>query len=256
MKLQESNETSIKRRRVWFPESETGEPSDLNPDDGYGGGLFKLETVHPIYYSPTGSDHDILEGKDAREFAKVAILGKDWQRTMDLVYREFSIPIELGGCGGQWELLEDKLLLLEEPYWALIGELRVRVEHIEDDGCAEGAADCTCECPPEVHDPHRKCMCPEYVEEGDLNDDIEAASGCTCKCPLEADTHNHDCLCECAECADNDSVEHNHEEAMGGCSCKCPLQAHMHDPQCSCECAECLDQDSSPESVLEGASHH
>lgn len=131
--------TNLKGQRVWFPEDENGEPNVLNPDDGCGGGLFKLETIHAIYYSSTGDD-DILEGRSAREFAKAVILGKDWQRTTDLVYREYSLPVEQGGCGGDWALLEDKLHELEEPYWAVIGELRGRVQNSngdspEDDDC-------------------------------------------------------------------------------------------------------------------------
>tara|TARA_B110000285_G_C14515238_1_gene334093 strand:- start:27 stop:329 length:303 start_codon:yes stop_codon:yes gene_type:complete len=49
--------------------------------------------------------------------------GKDWQRTIDLTCREFKMPIEKGGCGGDWNILESKLDELEEPYWYLIGSL-------------------------------------------------------------------------------------------------------------------------------------
>lgn len=34
------------RRRIWFPVDETGEPHPQNPDDGCGGAVHTLETVH------------------------------------------------------------------------------------------------------------------------------------------------------------------------------------------------------------------
>ena len=33
-------------------------------------------------------------------------LGKDWQRTQDLTCREFTVPIEKGGCGRNWRVLQ------------------------------------------------------------------------------------------------------------------------------------------------------
>lgn len=50
-------------------------------------------------------------------------LGKDWQRTQDLTCREFSIPIEKGGCGRNWHVLQYKLDKLGEPCWRMIGML-------------------------------------------------------------------------------------------------------------------------------------
>lgn len=49
--------------------------------------------------------------------------GIDWQRTSDLTCREFKLPLENGGCGGDWNILQSKLDELEEPYWYLIGQL-------------------------------------------------------------------------------------------------------------------------------------
>jgi hypothetical protein len=51
-------------------------------------------------------------------------LGKDWLRTQDLTYREFALPIERGGCGKNWNILQKKLDELVEPCWMMIGMLR------------------------------------------------------------------------------------------------------------------------------------
>jgi hypothetical protein len=53
--------------------------------------------------------------------------GRDWQITTDLTCREFKLPIEKGGCGGEWDVLQCKLDQLEEPYWYLIGQLWQRM---------------------------------------------------------------------------------------------------------------------------------
>jgi hypothetical protein len=50
-------------------------------------------------------------------------LGKDWQRTQDLTCREFNVPIENGGCGRNWHVLQYKLDKLGEPCWRMIGML-------------------------------------------------------------------------------------------------------------------------------------
>jgi hypothetical protein len=50
-------------------------------------------------------------------------LGKDWQRTQDLTCREFTVPIEKGGCGRNWHVLQYKLDKLREPCWRMIGML-------------------------------------------------------------------------------------------------------------------------------------
>lgn len=50
-------------------------------------------------------------------------LGKDWQRTQDLTCREFTVPIEKGGCGRNWRVLQYKLDKLGEPCWRMIGML-------------------------------------------------------------------------------------------------------------------------------------
>jgi len=122
-------QTSTRREKhVWFPVDEQGEPDNKNPDDGFGGFLHHLEKV--IYYfvtcdgnlpSPDGCN--ILEGYAARNKAKENQIGKDWQRTSDLIYREFSLPIESGGCDDRWDILEERIYLLEEPDFCLIGQL-------------------------------------------------------------------------------------------------------------------------------------
>lgn len=68
-------------------------------------------------------------------------LGKDWQRTQDLTCREFTVPIEKGGCGRNWHVLQYKLDKLGEPCWRMIGMLwhslhpcAKRLEEDSDDG--------------------------------------------------------------------------------------------------------------------------
>lgn len=67
-------------------------------------------------------------------------MGKDWQKTMDLTCREFFMPIEKGGCGRKWSVLQEKLDELGEPCWRMIGQLwnrlfpnRKRLEEESDD---------------------------------------------------------------------------------------------------------------------------
>jgi hypothetical protein len=71
-------------------------------------------------------------------------LGKDWQRTQDLTCREFSMPIEKGGCGRNWHVLQYKLDKLGEPCWRMIGMLwhslhpcSKRLEEDSDEGTCE-----------------------------------------------------------------------------------------------------------------------
>lgn len=67
-------------------------------------------------------------------------MGKDWQKTMDLTCREFFMPIEKGGCGRNWSILQEKIDELGEPCWRMIGQLwnrlfpnRRRLEEDSDD---------------------------------------------------------------------------------------------------------------------------
>lgn len=53
--------------------------------------------------------------------------GDDWQRTTDLTCREFKLPLEKGGCGGNWHILQSKLDELKDPYWCLVGQLWQRL---------------------------------------------------------------------------------------------------------------------------------
>lgn len=71
-------------------------------------------------------------------------LGKDWQRTQDLTCREFTVPIEKGGCGRNWHVLQYKLDKLREPCWRMIGMLwhslhpcAKRLEEDSDDSSSE-----------------------------------------------------------------------------------------------------------------------
>jgi len=61
-------------------------------------------------------EYDIIEECEEKK-------GRDWQRTSDLICREFKQPIENGGCGGNWNVLQNKLDELTEPWWYLIGQL-------------------------------------------------------------------------------------------------------------------------------------
>ena len=120
--------TTKTTKSVWFPELDNGEVHPSNPHDGYGGGLYKLETVHYIYYTkdgcrPSETMDNVLEGFLAIDAAKIEVLGKDWQKTTDLVYREFRLPLDKGGCNGDWDTLEEKLSNIDEPYWSIIGQL-------------------------------------------------------------------------------------------------------------------------------------
>ena len=131
MQSQQQNETREQTKmagKVWFPEDEDGDFHPLNPDNGCGGGVYKLETIHPIYYTsdglpPRDDMSNVLEGRDAKSMGKTEVLGENWLETSDLVYRMFYFPIEEGGCNGQWDILEKKLLEIEEPQWSLIGQL-------------------------------------------------------------------------------------------------------------------------------------
>ena len=131
MQSQQQNDTQQQTkmvRKVWFPVDEDGDFHPLNPDNGYGGGLYQLETIHLIYYTSDGLPpkydmSNILEGREAKSMGKTEVLGQNWMETSDLVYRGFYFPIKEGGCNGQWEFLEKKLLELDEPQWSLIGQL-------------------------------------------------------------------------------------------------------------------------------------
>ena len=67
--------------------------------------------------------------------------GTDWQETHDLVCREFTLPVEEGGCGNNWHILESKLNELSEPCWRMIGmlwnQLFPRSKRLEEDSSDE-----------------------------------------------------------------------------------------------------------------------
>lgn len=58
-----------------------------------------------------------------RDVDMVEKSGENWLETRDLVCREFFMPVELGGCGCKWHILEHKLNALKEPCWRMIGML-------------------------------------------------------------------------------------------------------------------------------------
>ena len=115
------------KRRVWFPVDKDGEPHEQNPDDGCGGFIHHLQTV-TFYYvtsdgkNPSKDGSNILEGSEARKKDKENKIGKNWQQTFDLVYREFHLPVDKGGCDGEWSILEKKVYQLEEPDFCVLGQ--------------------------------------------------------------------------------------------------------------------------------------
>jgi len=48
--------------------------------------------------------------------------GKNWNETVDLIFREYTKPYLEGGCNNNWFILEKRLQLLDEPNWLLIGQ--------------------------------------------------------------------------------------------------------------------------------------
>jgi len=83
--------------------------------------------VNYIYYTgdgekPNPEHSNVLEGKLARNAAKVQQIGNDWQLTHDILFREFKQPVDKGGCGSNWDLLEERLGKVEDPYFSIIGQ--------------------------------------------------------------------------------------------------------------------------------------
>jgi hypothetical protein len=120
---QNSQKVAMKKKRVWFPEDENNEPHEMNPCDGFGGSLYRLITHIPIYYFQNNDNQGrILEGAAARKAARSERTALNKSETTDLLYREFRVPVEKGGCGGQWSVLETRLSFLVEPDWCMIGQ--------------------------------------------------------------------------------------------------------------------------------------
>jgi len=154
-----------------------------------------LETIRIIYYTSDGNTpmpdgSNVLEGQAARDVAKQQVIGTGWQDTTDLVYREFRRPSPLG-CGGKWEVLEERLAEIEEPHWTLVGQLWATL-HDRAPRNEEAALD-------KEALPTCKDMC------------------CTCTCPPEEDTHSPHCKCSCPECVDYDGEEEEEEEEEEEC---------------------------------------
>lgn len=84
--------------------------------------------------------------------------GEGWQKTTDLITREFRIPIDQGGCGKNWNILERKLDEIYEPYWELIGQLwsslypgkkrleEVTIYYSDSDSDSDSDIDSDCDC--------------------------------------------------------------------------------------------------------------
>ena len=64
-------------------------------------------------------EYDIIEECEEKK-------GRDWQRTSDLICREFKQPIENGGCGGNWNVLQNK-------FWFNLYKFAKRIEESSSD---------------------------------------------------------------------------------------------------------------------------
>ena len=76
--------------------------------------LNPLETVFIV---------DALSTKD--------ILGNDWGATFDLCYREFSLPIDKGGCNSNYEILVEKVYQLDDPCMYYLGKKWSELQNIQ-----------------------------------------------------------------------------------------------------------------------------
>ena len=65
--------------------------------------------------------------------------GRDWQVTTDLTCREFKLPIEKGGCGGDWNVLQSKLDKLDFVHKGIATRNFVRQFTLADDVVVYGA---------------------------------------------------------------------------------------------------------------------
>jgi len=215
---------------VWFPIDADGEPHVRNPTDGCGGGLHQLETRHQIEYTRDGATphpdgSNVLEGAEFRATTKCLVLGDGWQETTDLVYRDFRKPREQGGCSGEWSTLESRLLAIEEPCWATIGQLWGML-HGKTPRLEERAL-CVCTCPDDAddHEPCCTCVCTECMEAGEDSE----PHVCTAGKPKNRASH---------------ITDHRHgSTAKEQCVCSCPAEADDHEPHCQCECSECMEHE-------------
>ena len=66
---------------------------------------------------------NVLFGLSALDKVKELNIGTGWRETLNLVTREFYLPLDKNGCGGNWEIFEKKINLIEEPDYSLIGLL-------------------------------------------------------------------------------------------------------------------------------------
>jgi len=61
----------------------------------------------------------IFQDTDERFIERKA---KDYRKTYELADK-FSLPLNIGGCDGNWHLFQEKVDILEEPDWSCIGRI-------------------------------------------------------------------------------------------------------------------------------------
>ena len=123
----EAPEAPKKRKRVWFPVDETGNPHDDNPDDGFGGAIHKLETVHYLYATsdglPPNEDHtNVLEGSTAHKKHRKDRQCADFNETANIM-RELQTMMNISAVGRNaiWDWFELRVNKLSQPDWAYMG---------------------------------------------------------------------------------------------------------------------------------------
>ncbi len=122
------------QKRVWFPEDSSGEPDPRNPDDGCGGGKFKLTTVRPIYATsdgklPRNDLSNVLENGEARTAHRVERHCANYTETIG-IYREAAEQLRASlfiPSDSQkrkiWTQFETAFSKLAEPDWCTAGLL-------------------------------------------------------------------------------------------------------------------------------------
>jgi hypothetical protein len=115
------------RKKIWFPEDSNGEPHPLNPDDGYGGSKFKLNTIKAIYVTsdgkvPTNNLSNVLEGSSAFKAHRAEKKARN-ERETSHYYNRLSYKLALGKKTKFkiWETFQKKIDALPEPTFSLVG---------------------------------------------------------------------------------------------------------------------------------------
>lgn len=129
-----------KRKKVWFPVDENGEPHTKNPDDGYGGAKFALSTIHEF---PV-----ITEGKTIREACRQERQQPDHEITRNL-YSDAIRNLQKEQMNGTrepfyiretvWRQFDDEYQKIKNPDWqkpGLLWRFLFGSEHrYEEDTC-------------------------------------------------------------------------------------------------------------------------